>query len=120
MRLKTLVFGASLKSERYSNRAINSLVASKYDVVAYGMRNGNVSGVAIETSLKDYKGIDTITMYMNPRRQQEHYDYLIGLQPNRIVFNPGTENPDLFKLLTENNIDYELACTLVLLSTDQY
>lgn len=120
MRLTILVFGASLNAKRHSNSAINSLVAHEYKVVAFGLRRGVVSGVTIATTLEVYEGIDTVTMYMNPSRQEEYYDYLIALKPKRILFNPGTENPTFFKLLVENNIDYELACTLVLLSTNQF
>ena len=47
-------------------------------------------------------------------------DLLFFIVPKRIIFNPGTENPELFKLLKEHDIDFEVACTLVLLSTDQY
>ncbi|MFP2996559.1 CoA-binding protein [Spongiivirga sp. MCCC 1A20706] len=117
---KTLVFGASLKPERYSNIAINRLVDAKYSVVAYGLRKGTVVGVEIDTELQKYKDLDTVTLYLNPKRQKEYYDYFISLNPHRIIFNPGTENPELYQLLNENNIDFEVACTLVLLSTNQY
>lgn len=117
---KTLVFGASLKETRYSNLAIQKLLKNKLEVVAYGVKSGYVSGVTIDTELKLYNDIDTITLYMNPDRQKEYYQYLIGLKPNRILFNPGTENPEFYMLLEENDIAYEMACTLVLLSTNQY
>jgi len=120
MSKKTLVFGASLKETRYSNLAIQKLLKNKLEVVAYGLKSGNVSGVIIDTELKLYNTIDTITVYMNPSRQKEYYEYLIGLKPNRILFNPGTENPEFYILLKENDIAYEMACTLVLLSTSQY
>ena len=117
---KTLVFGASLNPNRYSNYAIQRLVANNHEVVAYGLREGNVEGVTIDTTLKPYKAIDTVTLYMNAKRQKEYYNYIIGLKPKRVIFNPNTENPDFFELLEENNIDFEIACTLVLLSTNQY
>lgn len=120
MSKKTLVFGASLKSNRYSNYAIQRLVANKYHVVAYGLKSGKVSGVAIDKELVGYKDVDTVTLYLNPKRQEVYYEYIINLNPKRVIFNPGTENPDFFKLLRENNIKFEAACTLVLLSTNQY
>ncbi|MFT5216453.1 MAG: putative CoA-binding protein [Glaciecola sp.] len=118
--MKTLVLGASLKSNRYSNYAIQRLVAHDYEVVAIGLKEGIVDGVTIDIELKAYKDIDTVTLYLNAKRQQEYYDYIIGLKPKRVIFNPGTENPEFFQLLKENNIDFEIACTLVLLSTNQY
>jgi hypothetical protein len=117
---KTLVFGASLKPNRYSNLAIQRLVANNHDVVAFGLKAGEVDGVKIDTTLKPYKDIDTVTLYLNAKRQREYYDYIISLKPNRVIFNPGTENPEFFKLLKEHNINFEIACTLVLLSTNQY
>jgi hypothetical protein len=59
-------------------------------------------------------------LYLNPKRQQAYYEYIIDLKPARIIFNPGTENPEFYKRLEAASIDYEAACTLVLLSTNQY
>ena len=120
MNKKTLVLGASLKPERYSNIAINRLRNYNHEVKAFGHREGEVTGVSIDTDLLQYKAIDTVTLYLNPKRQETYYDYIIGLKPNRVIFNPGTENPELYKLLDKNNIDHEEACTLVLLGTGQY
>ncbi len=72
------------------------------------------------TTLKSYEALNTVTLYMSPKRQKEYYEYIISLKPRRIIFNPGTENPKFFKLLEDNNINFEIACTLVLLSTNQY
>lgn len=117
---KTLVFGASLKPDRYSNYAINRLVDSEYETVAFGMVSGEVQGVNIETELLQFEDIHTITLYVNPKRQEQYYTYFVSLNPERVIFNPGTENPELYKILQDNNIQYEVACTLVLLSTNQY
>lgn len=117
---KTLVFGASLNPSRYSNLALHKLVAHKHEVMAFGLREGVVAGVSIDTELLPYDGINTVTLYMNAGRQQPFYEYLMGLKPNRVIFNPGTENPEFFKLLKENAIDFEMSCTLVMLGTNQY
>lgn len=117
---KTLVFGASLNPDRYSNIAMHRLIAHGHEVEAFGLRAGDIKGVKIDTQLKPYNAIDTITMYMNYTRQEPFFDYLISLAPDRVIFNPGTENPDFFKRLREANIKFEMACTLVLLSTNQY
>jgi len=120
MNKKTLVLGASLKPNRYSNYAIQKLVANKHEVVAFGLKKGEVAGVEIDTELILYESIHTVTLYLNPRRQKAYYDYLVSLKPKRIIFNPGTENPELYKILRDNKINFEVACTLVLLSTNQY
>ena len=92
----------------------------KLEVVALGIRKGKVFNVIIDDEKKDYKNIDTVTLYLNPKRQEEYYKYIINLNPRRVIFNPGTENFDFIKLLEKNNIETEIACTLVLLSTNQY
>lgn len=116
----TLVIGASLKPSRYSNIAIARLVNSGYCVKAIGLREGEVSGITISTEKENFKGIHTVTLYLNARRQEEYYEYIKSLRPKRVIFNPGTENPEFYSILKENNIEVEVACTLVLLSTNQY
>lgn len=120
MSKKTLVIGASLKPNRYSNIALSKLTENNYETVAFGLRKGEAYGIEIDSELKNYKDIDTIALYLNPEHQKEYYDYIISLKPKRVIFNPGTENPEFYKLLKEKNIHFEAACTLVLLSTNQY
>ena len=117
---KTLVLGASLKTDRYSNYAIHSLVDSNYEVVGVGLREGMVNRVAILTGKPQIDDIDTVTLYLNATRQKEYYDYILSLQPKRVIFNPGTNNSDFENILKKNNIAFENSCTLVLLSTGQY
>ncbi|TDT37930.1 hypothetical protein CLV90_3762 [Maribacter spongiicola] len=117
---KTLVFGASLKPNRYSNLAIHRLVDSGVETLAYGLREGEVSGVTISNNLDKISDIHTITLYINPKRQEEYYNNIISLAPKRVIFNPGTENPEFYKLLENNDIEVDVACTLVLLGTGQY
>ncbi len=117
---KTLVLGASLNPSRYSNLAINRLVNHGHIVEALGLKKGVVAGVDISTEKEDFENIDTVTLYLNPKWQEEYYDYIISLKPKRVIFNPGTENPEFYEMLGKNNIKTEVACTLVLLGTNQY
>ncbi len=117
---KTLVLGASLNPSRYSNLAINRLVSHGHAVEAVGLKKGVVAGVDISTEKEDFENIDTVTLYLNPKRQEEYYDYIISLKPKRVIFNPGTENPVFYEMLRKNKIENEVACTLVLLGTNQY
>ena len=120
MKKKTLVFGASTNPSRYSYLAIEKLVNYGHEVLAFGPKEGTISSIQIDIELLPYETIDTITLYLNPARQAAYYDYLVSLKPQRIIFNPGTENPDFYELLKEKEIDFEVACTLVLLSINQY
>jgi predicted CoA-binding protein len=117
---KTLVLGASTKPERYAYKAISMLVDKGHSVLAIGQNAGEVAGIKIQTKAIPLKNIDTITLYLNPTRQRDYYNYIVESKPKRVVFNPGTENPELYQLLELNNIKAEVACTLVLLTTNQY
>ena len=117
---KTLVLGATTKPERYAFRAINMLTQKGHTVLAIGQNTGEVAGIKIYTKAIPVKNIDTVTLYLNPARQRDYYNYIIEAQPKRVIFNPGSENPELYQLLELNNIKFEIACTLVLLATNQY
>lgn len=117
---KTLVLGASENPARYSNLALKRLRSANYTVVAIGRKSGQVGDVEILKQKDPVEGVDTITLYLNPANQKEYYDYILSLKPRRIIFNPGTENPELEQLAIENNIEPIEACTLVMLSTGQY
>ncbi len=118
--MKTLVIGASENPERYSNKAIRSLVDHNEEVVAIGLKKGNVAGIPFDADKKVFDDIDTVTLYVGPKNQAEYYEYILGLKPRRVIFNPGTENPEFIDKLSAAGIYTEIACTLVLLSTGQY
>ena len=117
---KTLVLGASQNTARYSNLAIKSLRNHEHPVVAIGRKEGAVGDTPITTEQKPIEDIDTITLYLNPTNQKPYYNYILSLHPRRIIFNPGTENEELYDLALQNGILPREACTLVLLSTGQY
>jgi predicted CoA-binding protein len=117
---KTLVLGASDNPNRYSYLAINRLQAHQHPVVAVGRKKTSVAGVEIHKEQITTDDVDTITLYLNPGNQVEYYDYILGLKPKRIIFNPGTENPELMRMAREAGIQPVVACTLVMLSTGQY
>jgi predicted CoA-binding protein len=116
----TLVIGASQNPQRYSHLAVKSLMAHEHPVVGLGKRTGSIGNTVIETEKKPFQNIDTVTLYLNPMRQKEYYDYIFSLQPKRIIFNPGAENDELAELAKAKGIQAQEACTLVLLSTGQY
>ena len=115
-----MVLGASDNPARYSNIAINKLRRYDHPVVAIGRKAGKVCDISVETAQRKIEDLDTITLYLNPANQKQFYDYIIGLKPRRIIFNPGTENEELQEIAEKNGIEPVEACTLVLLSTGQY
>lgn len=117
---KTLVIGASENPDRYSNKAIKALITHNHEVVAIGLRAGEVAGVSFDSEKKAFKNVDTVTLYVGPQNQPEYYSYVLSMNPRRVIFNPGTENPEFIAKLKSAGIYPEIACTLVLLATGQY
>ncbi|MAE14155.1 MAG: CoA-binding protein [Crocinitomicaceae bacterium] len=115
MKEKVMVLGASENSSRYSYKAILKLNEYGHQVFAIGKKAGEVRGVSVKTIFPTHK-IDTISIYLNLSNQKEYYERILDLEPNRIIFNPGAENEELFNLAKSQNIDVINACTLVMLS----
>lgn len=120
VKFKTLVIGASINPERYAYKAIQLLVKNEIEVVPMGVKPGFVANLLIVSPLIVQINIHTITLYLGTSKQEPYYDFILKINPKRVLFNPGTENPKLAKLLNEKGILWENACTLVLLSTNQY
>lgn len=117
---KTVVIGASPNPSRYSHMAVQRLAEHNIEVVAVGLRNGEIDGIPIQINQPSLSGIHTVTLYVGPYNQPFWYDYIFSLTPKRLILNPGTENPELRKLAETHGIEVEEACTLVMLSTGQY
>ncbi|MBL1409755.1 CoA-binding protein [Sphingobacterium faecale] len=117
---KTLILGASTNSARYSYLVANKLVRKGYPIVNVGRKKGEVAGVAIEPAEVVHTDIDTVTMYVGPKNQTSYYEYILATNPHRVIFNPGSENPELATQLKERGIEVIEACTLVMLNTGQY
>lgn len=113
---KTLVLGATPNPARYAYLAVMRLQQHGHEVVPVGIREGNIQGMSILKDKPVVEGVDTVTLYLNAQRQQEYYDYIFSLQPRRIIFNPGAENPELMRLANEKGIETVEGCTLVMLS----
>jgi predicted CoA-binding protein len=117
---KTLVLGASPNAGRYAYLAANRLVGKGHTIINVGLKTGEVAGVPIEKPETIHTDIDTLTLYIGIKNQPPLYNYILQTNPKRIVFNPGTENPELEQLAAEKGIETIEACTLVMLATGQY
>ena len=118
--LPTLVIGASPKSNRYSNIAIDRLIGYGHTVYALAKRKNNAHGIEIADAPVELENIHTVTIYLRDYRQKDLYDYVLSLKPKRIIFNPGAENKELEDKAKAQGIEVLNACTLVMLSTNQY
>ena len=116
----TAVFGSSVKPMRFSNKAINKLRQNNYPVYALGLREGKVGDVDIQTGKPELNNVHTVTMYLGMQNQPEYYDYIKSLKPKRVIFNPGTENSEFYKILKEEGVEVVEYCTLVMLDMGMY
>lgn len=116
----TLILGATTNPTRYAYLAANRLVNNGHQIINIGIKSGEVAGQPIQSIQNIHPNIDTITLYLGPKNQKEYYNYIFETNPKRIIFNPGTENPELEELAQQQGIQTLEACTLVLLSTNQY
>jgi predicted CoA-binding protein len=115
-----VVLGASPNPDRFSNQVVRYLLKRNYPVTAVGIRQGFIGDLPIQTGMPDVRPLDTLLLYIGPRHQKDYYDYIISLQPRRVIFNPGTENLELIDLCRKNQIEVILDCSLVMLDTGRF
>ncbi len=116
----TLIVGASENPSRYSHIATKMLLDYQFPVITFGQKAGNIESIEIETEFPKNNNIHTVSLYIGAKNQPDYYQKIISLNPKRVIFNPGTENPEFESLLTQNHINFEIACTLVMLRTGQF
>lgn len=117
---KTIVLGASPNPARFSHKAVTLLLNHNHPVIPIGNKEGFISNSKIFTSWPSDQDVHTIAMYLKPENQAEYYENILRLKPQRIVFNPGTENNNLKSIAIEKGIDVIENCVLVMLSINSY
>ncbi|MEX2566576.1 MAG: CoA-binding protein [Cyclobacteriaceae bacterium] len=122
MQKKTVILGASPNPARYAYTAAQMMTEKTVDFVPLGIKKGVIFGEKILDLGKRpiIEDVHTITLYIGPQNQPEWYDYVLSLNPKRVIFNPGTENKEFMELLEENHIQVISACSLVMLSSGQF
>ncbi len=115
------VLGASPKEDRYSFKAVHMLKEHGFKPIPVHPKGHAVDGIEGIKSLADIDAeVDTLTMYVNSAISDKEYNNIISLNPRRVIFNPGSENPALAQKLQDAGIEVVEACTLVMLQTNQY
>ena len=116
-----VVLGASDKPERYSYRAVEMLLEHGYEVIPVHPVLAEVQGLPVVSSVeKITTPVDTVSVYVNPKLLEPMTEDMVALKPRRVIFNPGTESTQVVAALEKNGIEWENACTLVLLQTNQF
>ena len=118
---RVIILGASNKPERYAHRAQTMLTKHGHSVVLINPGLKEIDGLPVMASLSEVTGeVDTVTVYVNQVISGAAAEQLLALKPKRVIFNPGTENEELAAKLTAAGISAVQACTLVLLTTNQF
>lgn len=118
---RVVILGASDKPDRYSYKAMKMLLEAGHDVVLVNRGYTEIEGLPVVADIGDVTGeVDTLTVYVRPDVSNLLIDKIIKLKPKRVIFNPSTDNARLQLALDEAEIDWQSACTLVLLRTGQY
>jgi predicted CoA-binding protein len=120
MQKKVVVLGASLKPSRFSNMAVRKLLRHGHLVTAIGNKIGSIESIEIQTNWPENEKFHTVTLYLNPYNQEPFIDKILAMKPERIIFNPGTENPQLAEAAKKINIETIFDCTLVMLDSNQF
>ena len=118
--LSVLVIGASLKPDRASNTLLNMLDAEKFNVSAVGSKAGLVNEHEISTDRPELETVHTVSLYLRAELQSDYEDYILQLNPKRVIFNPGAENFEFKKRLDQKGIESINACNLVMLRLGQF
>jgi len=119
-RKKTLVLGASPNPVRFSYKAVKSLLRHDEEVVAVGFREGLIVEEEILTGQPPIEDVHTVSIYIGSSRQRDYYDYIFSLKPKRVIFNPGTVNPEFMGRLKKAGIEPVSECMLVMLNDGDY
>ena len=119
-RKKTVILGASPNPVRFSHKAVKSLLRHDQEVVAVGFREGLIAEEEIQVGMPPIEEVDTVSIYIGSSRQSDYYDYILSLKPKRVIFNPGTVNPEFMARLKREGIEPVAECMLVLLSEGEY
>lgn len=117
---KSLVVGASTKPESYAYKCIVMLRKQGFETFGIGNKKGTVKDVTISPQKVTLKNIHTVNIYLSPKNLAEYEDYILRLRPQRVLFPPGTENPEYEKCLDKAGIEHERACPLVMLTSKTY
>ena len=115
-----LVLGASDNPARISCLATRFLKNKGFNLFAVSHRKGMIDDITLhdDSELSQAKEVDCITVFLKPERQCKYYDYILSLNPKKIIFNPGSENPELIALATSRSIKIVTGCTIAMFSNN--
>ncbi len=117
---KILILGASPDPGKYSNIAARKLIRSGYEVVLLGIRHGEIEGQKIQTVMQGCEEVHTVALYLSREKQDSYSEFIFSLKPQRIIFNPGTENPELMEKARQKGIETVYDCLIEMIQQKQF
>lgn len=119
--MNVAVLGASKKTERYSYKAVKLLQEKGHTAFPVHPVIDEIDGIRVYKNLSTIpEPIDTVTVYLSPENSSKTAEDILNSEARRVIFNPGSENPELIETLNKRGFEIVEACTLVMLNTGQF
>ena len=113
-----VVLGATPKPARYANQTLRLLLEQNYRVTPVHPKLKQIEGLPVVNSTREIVDpVHTLTLYVGTARLEPLVEELVKLNPQRVIFNPGTESRKLQRALDEAGTEWLEGCTLVMLKT---
>ncbi len=120
MNMKTVILGASNNPRRYSYLATEELSNKGFEVIPVGIKKGDINNITIRNEYPVNEEIHTVGMYLSAENQEKYKKFLLKNPPKRVIFNPGTYNPELENELKNIGVETIRSCILIMLSNNKY
>jgi len=119
--MKVALLGASDKEDRFAYKAFKKLTAAGHQVFLIHPKLVSVEGVPVYKDLTMLpEKPDAITLYISAAVSTPLAQVLIQSGAQRVIFNPGTENPPLEAELRTAGISVIHDCTLMMLDGGRF
>jgi uncharacterized protein len=119
--MNVAILGASRLPDRFAYKAFKMLQEYGHTPIPVTPKFDEIEGVKAYASLNDVKEpVDTLTMYVGPDLSTKLSPDIMMLKPRRVIFNPGSENPELAAKLEAAGVKVVEQCTLVLLRAGKF
>ncbi len=118
--MKTVILGASNNPRRYSFLATEELSNNGFEVIPVGIKKGDINNIPIRNEYPVNEEIHTVAMYLSAENQEKYRKTLLENPPERVIFNPGTHNPELETEFKKLGVEVMRSCVLIMLSNNKY
>lgn len=115
------ILGATDNPSRYAHKSMLELMDQGHKVLPVNPGHAQIEGIQCHQDLAACPDeVDTVTVYVRPSILKGLLKDIVTVHPKRVILNPGTEDPDIIRQLQGAGIKVQIACTLVLLNTNQF